>query len=47
MNHGLKFLYGTVGDAQKEFHDPDSNFWVSNSTFFVERWTKNREIGQF
>ena len=30
MNHGPKFLRGTVGDAQKKFHDPKSIFWVSN-----------------
>ena len=33
MNHGLRFLEGTVGDARKKFLDPESIFWVSNSNF--------------
>jgi len=33
MNHGPKLLEGTVGDAQKIFHDPESIFLVSNNNF--------------
>ena len=33
MNQGPKFLSGTVVDAQKKFHDPESIFWVSNNKF--------------
>ena len=33
MNQGPKFLLGTVVDAQKKFHDPESIFWLSNNTF--------------
>ena len=33
MNHGLKFLEGTVGYVQKKFHDSESIFWVSNNNF--------------
>ena len=33
MNQGPKFLLGTVVDAQKKFHDPESIFWVSNNNF--------------
>ena len=32
MNQGPKFLLGTVVDAPKKFHDPESIFWVSNNT---------------
>ena len=31
MNHGLKFLEGTVGDAQKKFHDLEIFFLVSDN----------------
>ena len=31
MNHGLKFLKGTLGDAQKKFGDPESLFLLSNN----------------
>ena len=31
MNQGPKFLLDTVVDAQKKFHVPESNFWVSNT----------------
>ena len=31
MNHGPKFLQGTIGDAQKKFGGPESFFWVSNN----------------
>ena len=27
-NQGLKFLLGTVIDVQKQFHDPESSFYV-------------------
>ena len=33
MNQGPKFLLGTVVDAQNKFHDPESNFWVSDNNF--------------
>ena len=31
MNHGPKYLYGTLGDAQKKFGGPESLFWVTNN----------------
>ena len=44
MNQGSKFLLGTVVDAPKKFHDPESNFWVSNNNFWE---TVGPEIAKF
>ena len=40
MNHGLKFLKGTVSDAPKKFHDPESIFRVSNNNFWRPLYQK-------
>ena len=47
MNHGPKFLQGTVGDAQKKFHDPESIFWVSNNNSLKTVRPKIAEIANF
>ena len=44
MNHGLKFLEGTVGDAPQKFHDPESSFWVSNNNFLKTVTPKIKKI---
>ena len=47
MNHGPKFLQGTVGDAPKKFHDPESIFWVSNNNSLKTVRPKIAEIADF
>ena len=41
MNHGKIFLKETLVDVQKEFHDPESLFWVSNMDLV---WTTRSKI---
>ena len=47
MNHGLKFLWGTLGDAQKKFGDPESLFWVSNNDLVKTAKPKIAKIANF
>ena len=47
MNQGPKFLLGTVVDAQKKFHDPESIFWVSNNTFLETIGPANAKFDNF
>ena len=47
MNQGPKFLLGTVVDAPKKFHDPESIFWVSNNNFLKTVTPKIEKIADF